>query len=166
MNIWIVMAGVLWLLVLIGKFFDKGSIQFLFACFDGLLLAFLCFLFMPIAFGENRFWIGVIGSLVGVCSGAFLEQKMMGRISGVLSHTIHSLVFSATIFLFLEEIPLFGESMILLSLVFSFLGGLFLFVVCSGILPETEIPRKKLLRGSGGLVGFVVGVLLLCGNIT
>lgn len=162
MKIWLGLAMVFWGAILL--FWDKrGNTDILFRFFDGLLLAFLCVCLLPMAFYGDYFWLVACGLLFGVLIGAVLEQKIgMFFLQPLLNNVLHCAVFSAAIWFYRYGSIVFWENQFFYVAV-SFFGGLFLFVACGGILPDSVCGKERLAKAMGGFVGFFLGIILLCG---
>lgn len=159
MSLWLFMALLFWLLIIACMLFRK-DLNMIFAFFDGLLLAFLCFKLLPEAFLQVAFWPGVLGLLFGALAGSAMEglhyfQTMMK------SPIWHSTVFSATMLYFWKDMPSFFEYTVISTTLSAFIGGFFLAVACGGILPEQESTKIKAITGILGAAGFMIGTCYL-----
>ena len=159
MDLWLYTALLFWLLVIVSSFLNK-KYHLLFAFFDGLLLAFLCFKLLPETFLQAAFWPGVIGLLLGALAGSALDDAKYFR-NVMRSPLWHSVTFSAALLFYRNQMPPLFQNTDITTFIMAFTGGFFLAVACSGILPEQDNPKCKAIAGIFGAAGFMLGTCCL-----
>ncbi|MEY8319820.1 hypothetical protein AAK894_01935 [Lachnospiraceae bacterium 46-61] len=138
-------------------FFKKIFIALL-SFFDGLFLAFMCFCFLPMVLEGEFFWINSMLLVLGVLISSYMEQKTYSFYYGTKKYGMFHCIVFLTAYLCFQYINM-EKSVI--SLLFSFLSGLFLLMACGGILPEECNGKQKMKLAMLGMVGFLLGILLI-----
>ncbi|MDD3395031.1 MAG: hypothetical protein PHG19_10375 [Anaerotignum sp.] len=117
---------------------------------EGIVLAYLCFIFLPPAFLENFVWAG-LGAILGIAFGVWTEQKYADN--GFEKQLSRAVVFSVA-FLFAA----FAHGA--WALPRSVIGGTALYCVCGGLFPEGMPFKDTLFSALGGITGFILGVAI------
>ncbi len=117
---------------------------------EGVILAYLCFLFLPAVFLESLPLAG-IGAVLGIALGVWAEGQCPNN--GLKKELRCIGAFTAVVLL---ERLLPG----LWPLLKSILGGVALYCACSGLFPEGATLRETLLSALGGGLGFILGVAI------
>ncbi len=128
----------------------KRAYPLLFRFLEGIMLAFLCFVFLPPAFLEDFIWAGV-GAMIGIAFGVWVERKYSGE--GLRKEFSSAVIFLAA---FLFQMFPCGD----LALLRSFVGGMALYCTCTGLFPEGIPLKSTLLAALGGMLGFILGVAI------
>ena len=117
---------------------------------EGVILAYLCFLFLPQAFLGSLPMAG-LGAVLGIALSVWVE----GRCSrdGVNKELRCGSIFAIT-FLFEGLFPHMW------ALPRSILGGMALYCACSGLFPEGHTLKETVLSALGGIFGFILGVAI------
>lgn len=162
MGIWIAAASVICCIT--GICFRRAGLGkiFILRIFDGLLLAFLCFVLFPVVFEKGNFFAGIVGILFGVLLGAYLERKTMFLLEDCSGKDfLHSGAFLLAVLLAYFQLPKQEIEIMIYSFIVALSGGLFLFITCGGILPECCGKKWQVVSAVGGFLGFLMGVFLL-----
>lgn len=118
----------------------------------------MCFCFLPMVLEGEFFWINSMLLVLGVLTSSFVEQKTYNFYYGTKRYAIfHCIVFLVAFLCFRYT----NMEKNVISLLFSFLSGLFLLMACGGILPEECTGKQKMKLAMLGMVGFLLGILLI-----
>ena len=117
---------------------------------EGVILAYLCFLFLPQAFLESLPVAGV-GAVLGIALSVWAEGRCPE--DGVKKELRCGSMFAIT-FLFEGLFPQMW------TLPRSILGGMALYCACSGLFPEGLTLKETVLSALGGILGFILGVAI------
>jgi hypothetical protein len=128
----------------------KRAYPLLFRFLEGIILACLCFLFLPPAFLDAFLWAG-LGAILGIAFGVWAEGRCPGD---ELKKELSSAVMFTAAFLF--EVFIHKGW----ALPRSFFGGAALYFACAGLFPEGMTLKNTLLSAFGGILGFVFGVAI------
>ncbi|KXL53910.1 hypothetical protein CLNEO_00020 [Anaerotignum neopropionicum] len=128
----------------------KRAYPLLFRFLEGIILAFLCFVFLPPAFLEQFLCAGV-GAIIGIAFAVWMEGKYsQGGLKKELGSGIIFLVAFLFQIFFREDIALPRSAV----------GGMALYCTCTGLFPE-GMPLKNTLQSAlGGMLGFLLGVAI------
>ncbi|WP_304508395.1 hypothetical protein [Anaerotignum sp.] len=128
----------------------KRAYPLLFRFLEGIILAYLCFLFLPPAFLNAFLWAG-LGAILGIVFGVWAEGKYPE--DGLKKELGSAVMFSAA---FLFEVFIHQGW----ALPRSFMGGAALYFACAGLFPEGMSLKNTLLSALGGILGFIFGVAI------
>ncbi|MFV0313534.1 MAG: hypothetical protein ACK5I7_00360 [Anaerotignum sp.] len=116
---------------------------------EGVILAYLCFIFLPSAF-LAAFLSAGIGSVLGIVAGVWIEERY-GQFT--FEKELCSVILFTMVFLF--EAFTQSASFVLAS---SVLGGMALYFACVGLFPEGRPIKETVPIAVGGVFGFILGV--------
>lgn len=117
---------------------------------EGIILAYLCFIFLPPAFLENFLWAG-LGAIFGISFGVWTEGKYL---ENSFEMELKSAVIFSVVFLF----EIFAHDA--WALPRSVIGGTALYCASGGLFPEGMPFKETLFSAFGGIVGFILGVAI------
>jgi len=117
---------------------------------EGAILAYLCFMFLPPAFLEDFLWAGV-GAILGIVFGVWIEEKYPQDGFG---KELRRVIIFTVVFLFQ------GFALGSWALPRSVIGGMALYCACGGLFPEGMPLKDTLLSALGGILGFILGVVI------